>query len=147
MARIRRGTQSAASDGARTLGAAVVHPITNDADARQVARLVGSKGIPFIKVWVTNRGGTQRKTTPEAYRALIDEAHTSGIRVVAHATDGLEDAKDLARAGLDGFIQGVLDANPLDDITNTRTIAAVYLQGKAIDRGALKKRWNPAAMQ
>jgi imidazolonepropionase-like amidohydrolase len=28
----------------------------------------------------------------------------------------------------------VLDANPLDDITNTRKIAAVYLRGAAVDR-------------
>jgi imidazolonepropionase-like amidohydrolase len=28
----------------------------------------------------------------------------------------------------------VLDANPLDDITNTRRIAAVYLRGVAVDR-------------
>jgi imidazolonepropionase-like amidohydrolase len=30
----------------------------------------------------------------------------------------------------------VLDANPLDDITNTRRIAAVYLRGVAVDRSA-----------
>jgi imidazolonepropionase-like amidohydrolase len=28
----------------------------------------------------------------------------------------------------------VLDANPLDDITNTRRIASVYLRGSRIDR-------------
>ena len=28
----------------------------------------------------------------------------------------------------------VLDANPLDDITNTRKIAAVYLRGVAVER-------------
>ena len=28
----------------------------------------------------------------------------------------------------------VLDANPLDDITNTRRIASVYLRGIAVDR-------------
>jgi imidazolonepropionase-like amidohydrolase len=28
----------------------------------------------------------------------------------------------------------VLDANPLDDITNTRRIASVYLRGVAVDR-------------
>jgi imidazolonepropionase-like amidohydrolase len=28
----------------------------------------------------------------------------------------------------------VLDANPLDDITNTRRIASVYLRGAAVDR-------------
>lgn len=31
----------------------------------------------------------------------------------------------------------VLDANPLDDITNTRRIAAVYLRGRAVDRTRL----------
>lgn len=29
----------------------------------------------------------------------------------------------------------VLDANPLDDITNTRKIASVYLRGASVDRG------------
>jgi imidazolonepropionase-like amidohydrolase len=94
-----------------TLGRPVVHGITNEADARQAVRQIAAKKISFIKVWVTNRGGTQQKTTPEAYRGLIDEAHKHNIRVVAHATDGLEDAKDLARAGLDGYIHGVLDAD------------------------------------
>jgi len=34
----------------------------------------------------------------------------------------------------------VLDANPLDDITNTRRIASVYLRGAPVDRTALKAR-------
>ena len=33
----------------------------------------------------------------------------------------------------------VLDANPLEDIHNTRKIASVYLRGKALDRDALRK--------
>jgi imidazolonepropionase-like amidohydrolase len=32
----------------------------------------------------------------------------------------------------------VLDANPLDDIRNTRRIAALYIAGKEVDRAALK---------
>ena len=32
----------------------------------------------------------------------------------------------------------VLDANPLDDITNTRKIARVYLRGVEIDRAKLR---------
>ena len=32
----------------------------------------------------------------------------------------------------------VLDANPLDDITNTRRIAAVYLRGAAVDRSSYR---------
>jgi imidazolonepropionase-like amidohydrolase len=36
----------------------------------------------------------------------------------------------------------VLDANPLDDITNTRRISAVYLRGSQVDRAALRARWT-----
>ncbi len=40
----------------------------------------------------------------------------------------------------------VLDANPLDDITNTRRINAEYMRGAAIDRPALRAGWPaPAA--
>jgi imidazolonepropionase-like amidohydrolase len=34
----------------------------------------------------------------------------------------------------------VLDANPLDDIANTRRIAAVYLRGTEVNRAALRAR-------
>jgi imidazolonepropionase-like amidohydrolase len=34
----------------------------------------------------------------------------------------------------------VLEANPLDDIKNTRRIAAVYLRGAQVDRDALRAR-------
>ncbi|MDA2938820.1 amidohydrolase family protein [Acidobacteria bacterium AH-259-A15] len=36
----------------------------------------------------------------------------------------------------------VLDANPLDDITNTRRIAAVYLRGTEVDRAGLRAAWT-----
>ena len=35
----------------------------------------------------------------------------------------------------------VLDANPLDDITNTQGISGVYLRGREIDRAAFKNRY------
>ncbi len=36
----------------------------------------------------------------------------------------------------------VLEANPLDDIKNTRRIASVYLRGVLVDREALRSRWS-----
>jgi imidazolonepropionase-like amidohydrolase len=39
----------------------------------------------------------------------------------------------------------VLDANPLDDITNTRKISAVYLRGSAVDRAAIRARMSGRA--
>ena len=41
----------------------------------------------------------------------------------------------------------VLDANPLDEITNTRRIAAVYLRGIAVDRDALGARFSGGPSQ
>jgi len=39
----------------------------------------------------------------------------------------------------------VLDANPLDNITNTRRISAVYLRGKELDRRALRAKFMTGA--
>ena len=36
----------------------------------------------------------------------------------------------------------VLDANPLDNIANTRKINKVYLRGTEVDRAALRTRWQ-----
>jgi imidazolonepropionase-like amidohydrolase len=38
----------------------------------------------------------------------------------------------------------VLDANPLDDIRNTRRISDVYLRGKKLDRPAMAAKWRAA---
>jgi imidazolonepropionase-like amidohydrolase len=39
----------------------------------------------------------------------------------------------------------VLDANPLDDITNTRRIDRVYLRGHEVDRAGLRAKWAAEA--
>jgi len=53
---------------------------------------------------------------------------------------GLKDMGTLATGKRADFI--VLDANPLDDIHNTRRISSVYLDGAKIDREVLAARWK-----
>ena len=53
---------------------------------------------------------------------------------------GLEDLGTIAPGKSADFI--VLDANPLDDITNTRRIAQVYIRGTAVDRARLRAQWT-----
>ncbi len=53
---------------------------------------------------------------------------------------GLKDMGTLAAGKRASFI--VLDANPLDDIHNTRRISSVYLDGAKFDRDPLLKRWK-----
>ncbi len=48
----------------------------------------------------------------------------------------LKDRGAVATGKIADFL--VLDANPLENITNTRKINAVYLRGAAIDRDALR---------
>jgi imidazolonepropionase-like amidohydrolase len=36
----------------------------------------------------------------------------------------------------------ILDANPLEDIRNTRSIIDVYLKGKPVDRAVLQQQWQ-----
>jgi imidazolonepropionase-like amidohydrolase len=54
----------------------------------------------------------------------------------------VDDAGTIAANKSADFI--VLDANPLDDIKNTRRIADVYLRGAALDRAAMRAKWMPA---
>ena len=53
---------------------------------------------------------------------------------------GLKDSGTLAVGKRADFL--VLDANPLDDIRNTRRIASVYLGGVQVNRDALLTRWK-----
>jgi imidazolonepropionase-like amidohydrolase len=55
---------------------------------------------------------------------------------------GIADMGTLAAGKSADFI--VLDANPLDDIHNTRKIASVYLGGRRLDREALRAAWQKA---
>jgi imidazolonepropionase-like amidohydrolase len=53
---------------------------------------------------------------------------------------GLDDLGVVAPGKSADFV--VLDANPLDDITNSRRISAVYVRGQSIDRARLRSTWT-----
>jgi imidazolonepropionase-like amidohydrolase len=91
----------------------VAYAIETEADARKAVQELADKKVDWVKFWVDDRNGTVPKLTPALYRAIIDEAHKHGLRAVAHIFY-LEDAKDLLRAGLDGFAHGVRDRD-IDD--------------------------------
>jgi len=80
---------------------------------------------------------------------LMVEAGMTPAQVIVAATSrpaeflGLPDRGSLKPGKRADFL--VLDANPLDDIRNTRRIAGMYLAGAEIDRAALKASLTKSA--
>jgi len=91
----------------------VPYAVTTEADARAAVRDLAPHKPDFVKIWVDDRNGTKQKLTPPLFRAAAAEARTLGFRSVAHVFD-LADAKELVRAGVEGFTHMVRD-QPVDE--------------------------------
>jgi imidazolonepropionase-like amidohydrolase len=114
-------------DGARSLtaGRGITSPepgrsevpfwVTSEEEARAAVRELAAQEVDLIKIWVDDRNGSYEKLSPALYGAVIDEAHTQGVRVTAHVFT-LEDAKGLLRAGIDAFAHGVRDRDADDEL-------------------------------
>jgi imidazolonepropionase-like amidohydrolase len=89
--------------------------VTTEAEARDDVRALVAKKPDLIKIWVDDRNGSVEKLKPLLYRAIIDEAHRHRVRVMAHIAS-LADAKDLLRAGVDGFGHVVRDRDVDDEL-------------------------------
>jgi len=104
--------------------------------ARNLARL-NAAGVRIAM-------GTDGNTPwgPHIEMADMVAAGMTPAQVLVAATQTSADFLRLAGAGTIRTGQSadflVLDANPLDDITNTRRISAVYLRGDAVNRDAMR---------
>ena len=76
--------------------------VKTEEEARADVRELAAKKADFVKIWVDDRNGTLPKLSPAIYKAIIDEAHTHNLRVIAHVVT-IADVKDLLRADIDGF--------------------------------------------
>src|ERR1700730_7652942 len=81
----------------------VSYPISTVEEARAAVQDYIRMQPEFIKIWVDNRGGTKQTLTPLLYRAIVAEAHKHNVSVGVHNVT-LADAKELMRAGVDGWL-------------------------------------------
>jgi imidazolonepropionase-like amidohydrolase len=93
-------------------------------------------------------------STPWALHQEMEDMVRSGMTPAEVIVAATRNAAELMQATDMGTVAVgksadfiVLDANPLDEITNTRRIAAVYLHGIAVDRDALGARFSGGTSQ
>jgi imidazolonepropionase-like amidohydrolase len=108
--------------------------------ARNLAKLNGAG----VKIALGSDGGI-----PWAAHEEMADMVAAGMAPVQVLVAATRNAAELANLGDVGTVAArksadflVLDANPLDDITNTRRIASVYLRGSKVDRADLSARWT-----
>jgi imidazolonepropionase-like amidohydrolase len=89
--------------------------VSTEAEARQAVRELAAKKVDIVKIWVDDRNKAVTPLPPSLYRPIIEEAHARGLRVVAHVYY-LADAKELLRAGIDGFAHGIRDLEVDEEI-------------------------------
>ena len=94
----------------------------------------GGVTIPFSVAWTAH--AEMRDMVTCGLSPM--EAIMSATRVNAEIL-GLDDLGLVAEGKQASFV--VLDANPLDDINNTRRISQVYLRGAEVDRDALRAKF------
>jgi len=82
--------------------------VQTEEEARNAVRELAARDVDVVKIWVDDRNGTVERLDPELYRAVIEEAHSRGLLVVAHVYYAA-DAADLVEAGVDGFAHLVRD--------------------------------------
>lgn len=104
----REMQNSPALDRARIyLAGEVIVGKTPEEARRMVAKIAATKP-DVIKIRVDDMLGTATKMTPDVYKAVIEEAHSRGLRVAAHIYY-LDDAKQLLRDGADFIAHSVRD--------------------------------------
>jgi imidazolonepropionase-like amidohydrolase len=105
--------------------AGVPYEVANAEEGRAAVRELVAQNVDFIKIWVddnrrivgqafrfgqrSNNYDSSRKLPEEIYTAIIDEAHMSDTRVVAHVRY-LGDAKSLVAAGIDALVHSIRDS-------------------------------------
>src|SRR5437868_5340460 len=100
--------------------------VANESDARKAVADQADKKVDAIKLWMDDGEGKGAKLKSDVYTAAINEAHKHNLKVVAEVFD-LADAKDLVKAGVDGFVTSIRDREVDDQLISAMKEKNVFL--------------------
>jgi len=86
--------------------------VNSPPEGRRTVQRIMKHRPDLIKVWFIQERGTRLQDQLEVYRAVIEESHDHGVRVIAHARE-LETARAVVEAGADILAHSVSD-KPVD---------------------------------
>ena len=135
----------AASMQAKDPKAAATARATYDKMATSLARL-NAAGVTIVLGGDTGIPGAWHGWAEQYELETMVAAGMSPAQVIVASTSApatllkLDDMGTVAAGKSADFI--VLDANPLENISNTQRISAIYLRGAPLDRPALRARWT-----
>ena len=95
-------------------------------DARKAVSELAEKKVDAIKLWIDDDNGKGAKLKSDVYGAAIDEAHKRNLKIVAEVFE-LADAKDLVKAGIDGFVSSIRDRDVDDQLVAAMKEKNVFL--------------------
>jgi imidazolonepropionase-like amidohydrolase len=107
-------------------GDTILRGLASPDQARIAVNEVADLQIPFIKLWVDDRGGSQEKLKPDVYRAAISEANRLGMAAVVHQQYA-KDMPDLIAAGTRGFLHGRLEEGFTKEIAEAASANNVFI--------------------
>jgi imidazolonepropionase-like amidohydrolase len=100
--------------------------VSGAVDARKAVLDQADKKVDAIKLWMDDGNGKGAKLKADAYSAAINEAHKHNLKVFAEVFD-LADAKDLVKAGVDGFVSSIRDREVDDQLISAMKEKNVFL--------------------
>jgi imidazolonepropionase-like amidohydrolase len=100
--------------------------VSGAADAKRAVADLADQKVDAIKLWMDDGNGKGAKLKPDAYTAAIDEAHKHSLKIMAEVFD-LNDAKDLVKAGIDGFVTSIRDHEVDDALISAMKEKNVFL--------------------
>lgn len=107
-------------------GDTILYGLASAAQAQEAVTAAAAIQMPFIKLWVDDRGGSQIKLQPQLYRAVITEANRHGIAVFVHQQFAA-DMPDLIAAGVRGFLHGRLENGFTAEIAAAAAASKVFI--------------------